>query len=163
MGFDGSVAPGSLPTTHSEAPYVDRPPRGSQVVLDPGPLWIGCQAVPRRACAPVVLATADDGSRFVLRHLGDQAFLRRGEPMEAFVGEDFSGRSWHASIIGGVDGTSITRVVVAMVDGATTDATVDTGRLSAGRTLFWARLPAMPRSVRAYDARGRLVVQHLLV
>jgi hypothetical protein len=82
--------------------------------------------------------------------------------MELFIDDDYSGRTWHASLIGGIDGTSITRVVVDLVDGSTAEATVDAGRLSPGNTLFYARPAALPRQVRAYDATEKLVATHVV-
>ena len=163
LGFDGRAGPGYVPTTHTERPYLDNAPKGSQVVIDPGPLVLGCLgAKSGGGCAPAVLATADNGKHFYLYGLGTETFLKPGAPMELFLDDDYSDKTWHASLIGGIDGTTITRVVVDLVDGSTAEATVNAGRLSPGNTMFWARLAAMPREVKAYDASGKLVVTHVV-
>lgn len=160
LGFDGRAGPGYIPTAKTQEPYLENAPRGSQVVVDPGPVLLGCVATRGSGCAPVVLATADDGSHYYLNGIGTDDFLEPGAPMELFLDDDYSGRTRHTSLIGGIDGTDITRVVVDLVDGSTAEATVNTGRLSPGNTLFYARLAAEPRQVKAYDAKGDLVATH---
>jgi hypothetical protein len=162
LGFDGRAGPGYVPTKRTEKAYRDNAPKGSQVVVDPGPVWLACLAEKAKPCAPAVLVTADDGHKYFLFGIGTERFLQPGAPMELFLDDDYSDETWHESLIGGIDGTTISRVVVDLVDGSTAEATVDAGRLSPGNTLFWARLPAMPREVKAYDASGELVATHVV-
>ena len=48
-----------------------------------------------------------------------------------------------------------------LVDGTEVEARVDT-TLSAGNTMSWAKLPVALSKVRAYDAAGDLVAEHVL-
>ena len=137
------------------------PPKDSQVVADEGEASIGCVtfAEAPQACQVSVMGQ-EAGHTYYLYGLGTGRFLDPGAEMEVFTDDDYTGRTWHASVIGGFDGTTATRVVITMVNGETADATVDSGQISAGDTLFWASLPAEAAGVTAYDADGQVVAEH---
>lgn len=158
LGQHGSVGPGYLMTSTEPKAFQENAPAGSQVVVDPGELWLGC--LTRRdvaACEPAVMVRDTAGGWRFLHGFGTERFLQPGAPMELFLDDDFGGRTWHQSLLGGLAGTSIDRVVVTLVDGDQVEATVDAGRTRAGATLFWARLPGAAAEVTAYAEDGRLV------
>jgi hypothetical protein len=166
LGFHATVGPGYLVST--KGPRVARvnAPRGSQVVVDAGPVWLGCQG-PKHAragavCDPVVLAKATDGSFYYLYGLGSDHFLEPGAEMELFTGDDYSDHSWSGTLIGGFHGTSPARVLVDLVDGSVVEADFSAGELSRGNTMFWARVPSPVARVRAFDRDGTLVAEHAL-
>jgi hypothetical protein len=163
LGFHGSIGPMYLATNRTEEGYQDNAPDGSQVVIDPGPLWLGCLTWPRAEdCEPAVLAK-DTLGRFVFLHgFGTDDFLRPGAEMELFTDDDFADRTWRQSLIGGFHGDDTARVLVEMTDGSHAEAQLDVDAMSPGNTLFWARLPHAVAWVRAYDADGTLLAEHRL-
>jgi hypothetical protein len=160
------VGPGYL--TSSKGPRVARvnAPRGSQVVVDAGPVWLGCQgkkhAPAGAVCHPVVLAKATDGSFYYLYGLGTEHFLQPGADMELFSDDDFSDHSWSGTLIGGFHGTSTARVLVDLTNGSQVEADFSAGELSPGNTLFWARVPSQIARVRVFDRAGKLIAEHAL-
>ena len=166
LGFHTMVGPGYLFTSTQPRAYQDNAPKGSQVVVDSGPAWLGCQGAKRgRAgtpCSPVVLAKATNGKFYYLYGLGTESFLKPGAEMELFTGDDFSQHSWSGTVIGGFHGTAATRVLVDLVDGSQVEADFSAGELSRGNTLFWAKVPSQIARVKAYDAQGKLIEEHAL-
>lgn len=163
LGFHGSVGPMYLPSQRSEEGYLDNAPKGSQVVIDPGPLWMGCTTWPKGdGCVPSVLAK-DTVGRFISLHgFGTEEFMKPGAEMELFTDDDFSERTWSQSLIGGFHGSGTTRVLVEMTDGSHAEAQLDVDEMSPGNTLFWAKLPHAVAWVRAYDGDGKLLAEHRL-
>jgi hypothetical protein len=136
------------------------PPKDSQVVADEGPVYLGCTTWPSAKGCTVSVLDRDGGTYHYVYGLGTERFLAPGAGMEVFTAEDYTGRAYHATLIGGFDGTEATRVDVTTVDGQVVPATVDRGTISDGDTLFWATLPADAASVTAYDADGKVVATH---
>lgn len=66
------------------------------------------------------------------------------------------------TVVGGMHGTRTTRVVLTLRDGSTTNATLDTGRISRGDSVFWALLDSPPVKATAYDRHGHVVEDHRL-
>ncbi len=164
LGFHGTVGPGYLASRHTEAAYQDNAPKGSQVLIDPGPLWIGCAKMFRgaAACEPTVLVKDMDGRFVFLYGFGTEDFLKPGAEMELFTDDDYSDRKWSRTLIGGFHGAETARVLVELTDGSQVEAQLDVDEMSPGNTLFWAKLPREIAVVRAYDAHGELLEEHAL-
>ncbi len=166
LGFHTMVGPGYLATSKPQRAYQFNAPKGSQVVVDSGPAWLGCQGSKRSQagdpCSPVVLAKATNGKFYYLYGLGTEHFLKPGAEMELFTGDDFSDHAWSGTLIGGFHGTSTARVLVDLVNGSQVEAQFSAGELSPGNTLFWATVPSAIARVRAYDAAGTLIEDHRL-
>ena len=163
LGFHGSTGPGYLPSSHTEKAYQQNAPKGSQVVVDPGPLWVGCMIGDQGGtCEPTVLAK-DSAGRFIFLHgFGTENFLKPGADMELFVDDDFADRTWSQSLIGGFHGATTTRVLIEMTDGSQAEAQLDVDSMSPGNTLFWAKLAKPVAWARAYDGDGKLLAEHRL-
>jgi hypothetical protein len=80
--------------------------------------------------------------------------------MEVFLDDTYTGGTHEQSVIGGFDGTTATRVDLRLIDGSTVAATLDSGEVSPGDTLFWAEVPEGLARVTAYDASGAVVAEH---
>lgn len=127
---DGMVV---LPSQRSEEGYLENAPKGSQVVIDPGRLWLGCTTWPKGdGCAPSVLAKDTVGRFIYLNGFGTEEFMKPGAEMELFT------------------------------DGSHAEAQLDVDETSPGNTLFWARLPHAVVWVRAYDGERKLLAEHRL-
>ncbi len=82
--------------------------------------------------------------------------------MEVFPDFTFSGDRVRPVLIGGFRGTAATRVELTLRDGSAAAASVDSGRVVPGSTVFWALTPVPATRVRAYDASGTVVADHRL-
>jgi hypothetical protein len=166
LGFHTMVGPGYLSSSKPQRAYQVNAPKGSQVVVDAGPAWLGCQAGKHRVagapCAPVVVGKTAHGTSYFLYGLGNEKFLRPGSGMELFSDDDFSDHRWSGTLIGGFHGTTTSRVLVDLVNGGVVEADFSAGELSPGNTMFWAKVPSQIARVRAYDASGRLIEVHRL-
>jgi hypothetical protein len=163
LGFHGTVGPMYLPSRRTEEAYQDNAPKGSQVVIDPGPAFLGCVRWPgmTSGCSPSVLVK-DLAGHFVFLHgFGSDDFLKPGADMELFTDDDYSDHRWAQSLIGGFHGADTARVLVEMTDGSQAEAQLDVS-MSPGNTLFWAKLATPVALVRAYDDHGRLLAEHRL-
>lgn len=163
LGYHAMVGPGYLMSTQKDTAYQRNAPKGSQVVVDAGPVWLGCTTTKKLpACSPVVLAQDTAGRFRFLNGFGADDFLRPGADMELFVDDDLSGRTWAQTLLGGFHSADTTRVLVETTDGSQTEAELDVDSLSPGNTLFWAKLTEPVARVRAYDADGELIAEHRL-
>ena len=163
LGYHSMVGPGYLSSSKSNPAYQQNAPRGSQVVVDAGPVWLGCASSRKHPdCSGVVLVKDTTGRLRILNGFGTEDFLEPGDGMELFVDDDFSDRTWSQTLLGGFHGADTTRVLVQMTDGSQAEAQLDVDEMSPGNTLFWAKLAKPIALVRAYDAYGRLIAQHRL-
>ena len=163
LGFHGVVGPMYLASQRTEEAYQDNAPKGSQVLIDPGPLWIGCPVLTRGAgCEPNVLVKDMDGRFIRLYGFGTDDFLKPGAEMELFTDDDYSDRKWSRTLIGGFHGAETARVLVELTDGSQVEAQLDVDGMSPGNTLFWAKLPREIAWARAYDGDGKLIEEHRL-
>lgn len=160
LGFHGFTGVGYVDST------VDYPrllqgnlPKGSDVVADNGEVHLGCAGESGRCGVSVLMGDRSTGW-YYLYGLGTDDFLRPGAEMEVFLDDTYPGRVHEQSVIGGFDGTSATRVDLRLVDGSTAEATVDSGAVSPGDTLFWAEVPEGVARVTAYDDSGAVVADH---
>ncbi len=161
LGFHAMVGPGYLMSKKSDTAFQSNAPKGSQLVIDAGPVWLGCTTSKKFPdCSSIVIAKDAAGDFRFLYGLGSDSFLEPGAEMELFTDDDFSGHTWSQTLIGGFHGADTARVTVEMTDGSQVDAQLDVDRSSKGNTLFWAKLPRSIAWVRAYDAKGDLVAEH---
>jgi hypothetical protein len=138
------------------------PPMDTDVYQDSGPMHLGCRPVSDARCGLFyVLGNATMGWQTGNR-LGDEDFLKPGAPMQLIPGGTLEDQRLEPTVVGGLHGTTTTRVELTLRDGSTADATVDSGRISRGDTLFWARLDSAPVKATAYDKDGRVVEDHEL-
>jgi len=140
------------------------------VLVDSGEAELACLAsrtssgedMPGDACYPALVSTAGDRTVFE-GGIGTDDFLEPGAEMELFTSEDYSDGLPSTVWIGGLDGTDVARVVLDLADGSKTDATVLSGTLVPGDTIFWADVPGGElRQVSAYDASGVLLDDHAI-
>jgi hypothetical protein len=162
LPFHGYSGVGYVATAFPYPDFMsDNAPRGSQVVADNGPVALTCTTWPGEpGCTVSMVMRAKNGAYYYFMGLGADHFLRPGAPMELFLDGTYGGRRYRDTVIGGFDGTDATRVVVRLVDGRRVDATIDSGGIHHGDTLFWATAPAAVASVTAYDADGNVVARH---
>ncbi len=146
-------------------------PEDADVWADQGPLHLGCHRTSASACNLLLLVGNRRIGWFSLLHdaawlhLGDRQFLKPGEPMQVFSGTTFAGhplRSWVPWVVGGFHGTTAERVELALRDGTKAEATVDSGTIASGSTLFWALTDSPVVRATAYDGAGTVVEDHRL-
>lgn len=163
LGYHSMVGPGYLSSSKSDPAYQQNAPKGSQVVIDAGPAWLGCATSKKHPdCSGVVLVKDTTGRLRILNGFGTEDFLKPGAGMELFVDDDFSDRTWSQTLLGGFHSAETTRVLVEMTDGSQAEAELDVDSMSPGSTLFWAKLAKPVAWVRAYDADGALIAEHRL-
>ena len=176
--FAGRVAPlgwhgmwdlndGPLSTTAELPDFMrkDSPPPlpdHTQVWEDTGPLWIACLPRPDGPCVTETLFGNRSTGWYNGDRVGDDNFLRPGTPIEVRPSRTLENHRNQSTLIGGMHGTTTTRVVLTLQDGSTTEATIDRGRIAKGATLFWALTGSQTVRVTAYDATGNLVEDHPL-
>ena len=166
LGFHayGGGAPAGLETKLPRF-MEGNPPQDSQVLFDQGPAFLGCTLWPAEhhtdagSCLPSVLVENTAGQLVYVYGLGTDHFLTPESEMELFLGDDYQGRTWHGTLIGGFAGTDASHVEATLVDGSKVAALVDTG-VRGGATLFWATLPSYAEKVVAYDHDGKVVAEH---
>lgn len=168
-GFTGRLAPlgwhglSEFPM-YSTVRYPDfmlRPaPEGTQMYADMGPMRIGCLQRSEPHCDLVLVVGERRTGWFSFATVGTDEFLTPGSQMELFPGGSFDGRVHRPTVIGGFRGTRATDVELTLEDGSRVSATVDSGLVSPGDTIFWARTQSPPVRATAYDAAGRLVDDH---
>lgn len=173
-GFTGRLAPlgwhamtplseGNISSTVEVPEFMRQmPPANTDVYQDSGPMRIGCRPVTGARCGLFfVLGSRHTGWQTGWR-LGDENFLKPAAPMELIPGGTLEAHRLEPTVVGGMHGTTTTRVELTLRDGSTADATVDSGRISRGDTVFWARLDSAPVKATAYDKHGRVVEDHEL-
>jgi hypothetical protein len=149
--------------------FLDLPvPGDADVWADHGPLHLGCHHTSASTCNLLLLVRSRHAGWFsIMRdpawmHLGDRRFLKPGAPMQVFADSTFAGGRVRPVVVGGFHGTSAERVELALEDGTTTEATVDSGRIARGITLFWALTDSPVVRATAYDKAGTVVEDHAL-
>ncbi len=161
LGFHGFTGVGYVDSTVDHPPLLEgNLPADSEVVADNGEVSLGCASWGGDDCGVSVLVGDEATGWYYLYGLGTDDFLRPGAEMEVFLDDTWTGGRHQQSVIGGFDGTSATRVELRLVDGSTAAATVDSGGVSPGDTLFWAEVPEGVAGVTAYDASGAVVDDH---
>lgn len=170
-GFTGRLAPvgwhsmtslldGPIASTVPTPPFMHTvPPDDTDVVQDSGPMHLGCRPVAGDCGLFFVLGNRRIGWQTGNR-LGDDNFLKPGRPMQLIPGGTLENHRFQPTVVGGMQGTTTTRVVLTLRDGTTANATVDSGRISRGDTIFWALLESPPTRATAYDHQGNVVEDH---
>ena len=156
-------------TTQRYPAFLTSPvPDDADVWADAGPLHLGCHRTSESTCHLLLLVGNPRTGWFsIMRdpawmHLGDQRFLKPGAPMEVFADSTFAGDRVRPLVVGGFHGTDAERVELELRDGTTTEATVDSGRIAPGSTLFWSLTDSPVVRATAYDAAGTVVEDHRL-
>jgi len=173
-GFTGRLAPlgwhslwplseGLVASTVETPQFMHRPPPDrTDVYQDSGPMYVGCRRVSDARCGLFFVVGNRDVGWFTGVRLGDQNFLVPGKPMELIPGGTLENNRLQPTVVGGMHGTSTTRVVLTLRDGTTARAVVDAGRVSRGDTIFWALVESQPIRATAYDGDGHVVEDHRL-
>ena len=139
------------------------PPEDTQVIQDIGPMHLGCRPMPGARCGLFHVLTDKNGHWYTGDRLGDENFLKPGQPMQLRPGSTLENHRLQPTVVGGMAGTRTTRVVITLNTGRITDATVDRGHIAPGATVFWGLFDdAHPVRATAYDADGRMVEDHRL-
>ncbi len=171
-GFTGRLAPlgwhamtplsdGPISSTVVTPQFMHQaPPATSDVYQDSGPMHLGCRRVTGARCGLFYVLGSRTGGWQTGNRLGDEDFLRPGAPMELILGGTLEDHRFEPTIVGGMHGTTTTRVQLTLRDGSTADATVDSGRIARGATVFWARLDSPAVRATAYDTSGQVVEDH---
>jgi hypothetical protein len=162
LGRDGFTQPGYLSTSTRYPRFMQRNlPKHSQVVADTGPVSLTCALWDgHRPCGVSLLVGSAAQGWYYLYGIGSDSFLKPHASMEVFLEDTYDGRVLRQSVIGGFDGTTATRVELTLTDGSSEDASLDSGRISRGDTLFWANVEGDLASVTAYDDAGDVVARH---
>jgi hypothetical protein len=161
LGFHGFTGVGYVDSTVTYPRLLQgNLPKGSDVVADNGEASLGCLSWQGGHCGVAVLVGDEKTGWYYLYGLGTDNFLQPGSPMEVFLDDTYAPGVHEQSVVGGFDGTSATRVELRLVDGSTASASLDSGEVSPGDTLFWAEVPEGVARVTAYDASGAVVEDH---
>lgn len=142
--------------------------QNAEVLGDNGPLRLGCVPRPGPGCNLVYVGGSNDLGWFSLMHdpswmhLGTPDFLKPGSDMELFTLGGLRDGELLPAVVGGFPGTTATRVTLTLRGGSTARATVDSGHVVPGATVFWARTQVPMTKATAYDAQGRVVAEHAL-
>ena len=162
LGFPAMTDPGYVASS-VELPRFMRGniPDGSQVLAAIEPISLTCaQWKPGATCQPAVVVPDGERGAFYLYGLGTDHFLDPGHGMELFLDDTVRERHVLQSVIGGLDGTKATTVVLTLTDGHRQDATIDSGQISPGDTMFWGVVDGSVARVTAYDDQGDVVATH---
>jgi hypothetical protein len=172
--FTGRLAPlgwhsmswltdGLVPSTVARPAFMHAPPpEHTDVYQDSGPMRVGCRPVSDARCGLFYVLGNRDIGWFTGYRLGDADFLRTGRPMELIPGGTLENNRFQPTVVGGMHGTTTTQVVLTLKDGTTANATVDSGKISTGDTIFWAVVDSPPVRATASDGAGRVVEDHEL-
>jgi hypothetical protein len=162
LGRDGFTQPGYVSTSTRYPRFMQRnPPKDSQVVADTGPVSLTCALWDgHQPCGVSLLVGDATQGWYYLYGIGSDSFLKPNASMEVFLEDTYDGRVLKQSVIGGFDGTRATRVELTLTDGSSQDASLDSGRISRGDTLFWANVTGELAMVTAYDGAGDVVARH---
>jgi sigma-70-like protein len=172
--FTGPLAPlgwhsmswlsdGLVPSTVARPAFMHAPPpEHTDVYQDSGPMRVGCRPVSDARCGLFYVLGNRDIGWFTGYRLGDADFLRTGRPMELIPGGTLENNRFQPTVVGGMHGTTTTQVVLTLKDGTTANATVDSGKISTGDTIFWAVVDSPPVRATASDGAGRVVEDHEL-
>ena len=92
--------------------------------------------------------------------MGTDSFLDPGHGMQLFSDPQYEQGRPATLWIGGRDGTDIASVDFVLADHTRVPATISSGTISPGDTLFWALVPGELTDVVARDADGNVVEDH---
>ncbi|MPZ97582.1 MAG: hypothetical protein GEU96_22355 [Propionibacteriales bacterium] len=135
-----------------------------RVFTDQGPQYLFCALYPEEdpdQCMPTVgYKLPNTGALVGSMGYGTGRFLDEGSEMEVFFGDSFDGDGMATQqVIGGLDGTETSRVVLDLEDGSQVDAQL-THDAVPGDTVWWAFVRQGVANVTAFDADGDVVDEH---
>ena len=138
------------------------------IVLDAGPLDLACiRPLPEwteldpDSCFPAMLGSAD-GHRTYAWGMGSDDFLQPGKDLELFHTPSFSSGSARTVWVGGTDGTDVASVDLVTTDGTSVAATVASGTVVPGETMFWGSVDGELAMAITRDASGKVLEKHVL-
>jgi hypothetical protein len=138
------------------------------IVLDAGPLDLACiRPLPEwteldpDTCSPAMLGSAG-GHLSYAWGMGSDDFLQPGKDLELFHTASFSSGSARTVWIGGTDGTDVASVDLVTTDGTSVTATVASGTLVPGDTMFWGTVDGELAMAITRDASGKVLEKHVL-
>jgi hypothetical protein len=140
------------------------------ILVDAGPLDLACmQPLPQwnrdpdasGACLPAMLGERD-GSRTYAWGMGTEDFLHEGEDLELFSTDVYVSGSPQVVWVGGTDGTEVASVELLTTDGTAVEATVASGTLVPGETMFWGTVTGELAVAITRDADGDVLERHEL-
>ena len=138
------------------------------IIVDAGPLDLACmRPLPdwggdaSDACSPAMLGEVD-GARTYAWGMGTDDFLQSGEDLELFSTEDYGTGRERTVWVGGTDGTDVATVTLVTTDGTKVAATVASGTLVPGETMFWGTVDGDLAVAVTRDADGEVLERHEL-
>ncbi len=139
------------------------------VILDAGPLDLACMRplpswgsdADRDTCSPAMLGTVG-GHRTYAWGMGADGFLEPGQDLQLFSTPSFSSGSARTVWIGGTNGTDVASVDLVTTDGTSVAATVASGTLVPGDTMFWGTVDGDLAMAVTRDASGNVLEKHVL-
>jgi hypothetical protein len=140
------------------------------VVVDDGQMRLACmRPLPEwggdgkgtDSCFPAMLGGAD-GHLVYEWGMGTEDFLHEGKGLELFATDAFSDGSAGKVWIGGTYGTDVASVDLVATDGTTVPATVASGTLVPGNTMFWGSVDGDLSIAVTRDAAGKVLEKHML-
>ena len=136
------------------------------IIVDAGPLDLACmRPLPEwgedggDGCFPAMLAEKN-GSRTYAWGMGTDDFLDEGKDLELFSSPDYSAGVPRMVWIGGTDGTDVGTVTLVTTDGTQVEATVASGTLVPGETMFWATVDGELAQAITRDEDGKVLERH---
>lgn len=139
------------------------------IIVDAGPVDLACmRSLPQwsnggepaaDACSPAMLGQQGDHRTYDWG-MGTEDFLQEGKDLELFSTDVFASDTARTVWIGGTDGTQVARVDLIAVDGTVVEATVASGDLVPGETMFWGTVDGDLATAVTYDAQGDVLEEH---
>ncbi len=138
------------------------------VLVDTGPMQLACvrapnsadQGTPVTGCIPMLLERANDTWTTAWTMVTD-GFLQPGQELQVFSADTYASGAKDTVWIGGTYGTDVASVELVGEDGSTVAATVESGTVSPGNTMFWAHFDGAPAEVVTRDAEGQVLEEHV--
>ena len=141
------------------------------VLVDAGPLRLACmQALAELSgggeqegatCFPAMLS-GPDGDLVYQWGMGTDDFLEPGSDLELFHTASYTSGAPRTVWIGGTDGTDVASVDLVTTDGTSVAATVASGTMVPGDTMFWGTVDGDLAMAVTRDAAGDVLERHVL-
>ncbi len=137
------------------------------VVVDGGQMRLACmRSLPQWGeeddsgkCFPAMLSGDDDHLSYEWG-MGTDDFLHEGKDLELFSTDTFLAGTPETVWIGGTYGTDVASVDLVTTDGTTVPATVASGTLVPGDTMFWGTVAGSLAKAVTRDADGNVLEEH---
>ena len=131
------------------------------VIVDGGPMRLACTSEGSQPCSPSMLS-GDDGDLVYQWGMGTDDFLQPGSDLELFRTATYTSGTAATVWIGGTYGTDVASVDLVGTDGTTVAATVASGTLVPGNTMFWGTVDGDLAKAVTRDADGNVLEEHVL-